>query len=150
MPEIKIEAEPGSERENEPRSEAASPDIPDEFVIKTPAFPMTSDELHEAINSRISNVNTRSRSFGKPPTSALNKMRRNMATENASDEQLDDEFLEGLRDDIAEWETNEEVTESGKISPEADITAEVGTLDDAVAPPKADVPVDDVTKHMPQ
>ncbi|KAK6708110.1 hypothetical protein SNK04_009069 [Fusarium graminearum] len=92
----------------------------EELVAKIPtpdpeSTAMTSDELQSLFDSGITGVNDRSRSFGQPPTSVLNKMRENMAEEHSSNEQPDEEFLEDLRDDIAKWEIKDEVDESGRF-----------------------------------
>ncbi|KAI6755440.1 hypothetical protein HG531_004546 [Fusarium graminearum] len=117
----------------------------EELVAKIPtpdpeSTAMTSDELQSLFDSGITGVNDRSRSFGQPPTSVLNKMRENMAEEHSSNEQPDEEFLEDLRDDIAKWEIKDEVDESGEIPSDADITSQAGKPNDAMSP-KNNVPV---------
>ncbi|EKJ69232.1 hypothetical protein FPSE_10570 [Fusarium pseudograminearum CS3096] len=102
---------------------------------------MTSDELQNLFDDGITGVNQRSRSFGQPPTSVLNKMRENMAEEHSSNEQPDDQFLQGLRHDIAQWEVKDEIDKSREIPSDADITPEAGTPNDAMSSPKNNVPV---------
>ncbi|KAF5232634.1 hypothetical protein FAUST_8666 [Fusarium austroamericanum] len=118
----------------------------EELVAKIPtpdpeSTAMTSDELQNLFDSGITGVNDRSRSFGQPPTSVLNKMRENMAEEHSSNEQPDEEFLEDLRDDIAKWEIKDEVDESGEIPSDADVTSQAGKPNDAMSSPKNNVPV---------
>jgi hypothetical protein len=118
-------------------------------------FPMTSEELQKAIDDRMLNIDRRTRSYGQLPTNMLRKMQRKMAGQDPSDDQLDDDFLESIRNDMAEWEeTGDEV--QGEVSDKRESPAEaetpslkVGMPDDAGLPPNADVPVDDATKHMP-
>lgn len=126
-----------------------------------PGFPMTSYELQKAIDERTQDFNLkwpkndRPRKHDQIPQNTLRNMRKTMADEDPSDDQLDDDFLEGIRGDIAEWETTDNLVERGLPDEEekplgAGIPSELRTPDDAGALPDTDVPVDDTTKHMPQ
>ncbi|KAM0301462.1 hypothetical protein ACHAPM_005690 [Fusarium culmorum] len=120
----------------------------EELVAKIPQqgpdpIAMTSNELQNLFDDGITGVNQRSRSFGQPPTSVLNKMRENMAKEHSSTEQPDEEFLEDLRDDIAQWEIKDGVDESGEIPSDADITPQAGKPNDAMSSTKNNVPVNE-------
>lgn len=82
--------------------------------------PMTAEALQEAIQGRT---------FTSHPPTSLKSMKNKMLEQEPSNEQQDDVFAAGLKDELAEWEDVEE-TEEGMEEGIEEVVEEVQEVDE--------------------